>query len=559
MAIVDIDDTNKAGESRPQDIPRRLYRNQEELGTSTLFSKDHTLDQIVQYIKGMKWTVEYFLQIRNINDELVGLDINVPATIQKYHRISKLIITLQSAISHDNIENIEGDGVINAGILPNKYDVFLATLTGGRQALFTITDVDLRKYSLHNIYYVKFKLLTFVDNDNVKLYDNLIFKTVREYIYDKSHLLDYSAPVILRSDYNRKLSLKDHFKEITDYYFDNFISYSKNVLSPPTKSSIYTDTFLQEFIFKIINQEDSDKLYKLTRLDPDKPKGARFTIWDAVIARDPNMLKRCERHIGFKYMPYSTDSMRARQFNYLGVTFVADILNKYEEAVNPEYVDLSTKNEYFPEDKHEAVPLPEPQPSPIVEQEIIEEPIMLYDGEGLPYRKEIPIELSNDLNKEYVIENEPVKQSVVVSNTNAPAIKLPGVKKKPKVESVNSNIENSNKVTLPENIRPIERPTVKPVKPTEPIKPIDHSYEDPIKDPDSSYVLSEHFYKQDRTCLGIVERALLEYMRGEIINSHDLDKMINQYHMWSTKDQYYCIPLLLIMIKDGIINTFKSL
>ena len=51
MAILDIDDKGKVSNSKKEDIPRRVFRTNEELKTSTLFSKDHQLDNIIRYIK----------------------------------------------------------------------------------------------------------------------------------------------------------------------------------------------------------------------------------------------------------------------------------------------------------------------------------------------------------------------------------------------------------------------------------------------------------------------------------------------------------------------------
>lgn len=549
MPIVDIDSKNKLGESRPSDIPRREFRNQRELGTSNLFSKDQKLDHIIQYIKGMKWTVDYFLQLRSLNDELTGLDIKLPANIQKYHRISKLIITMQSGIQQDNIENIEGEAIINAGFLPNKFDIIMATLTGGRQALFTVTEVDLRKYSLHDVYWVKFKLLTFVDTDHVELYNNLLYKTVKEYVYDKDHLLDYSAPVILHSDYNKKLSYKDRFKEVVEYYFDNFINEEKNVLAPPTKSSIYTDNMLTEFIFSIINQEDSDRIYRLKRLDITKSKTSKCSIWDAVLKRDISMLRRCDKNVGFKYNAYSTDVIKSRQNNYLGVSFIAAALNENEKGIDPDYKDISTYKDYFPDEPEQEIETVQPKTTPAnpIKPNSRFDQVLPHGNVDDEMAKYVytPVESKDDI-QSYVA----VKPSNLVIENNAPTLKLPVKKKKEGNEIDGKSI---NEIVATSEIT-IEVPHEDP-KPTYD----KDKFEKPIAHYDNTYVVSSYFYKQDLTMLGIVERALSEYMRGEIINENDMEKMLNQYHMWSTRDQFYLIPLLLVMIKDSIINTYKSL
>lgn len=491
MPILDIEDTGKVSNSKPEDIPRRVYRNNQEMGTSTLFAKDHQLDHIVRYIKGMKWTVDYFLQLRGPNDELSQLDLNLPATTQKYHRINKLIITLQSAIEQSNVTEITGQAIINAGFLPNKDDIFVATLTGGREALFTITKVELRTYNLHQTYYVDFKLLTFFDKNNADLYNNLVFKTVKEYQYDKDHLLDYSAPVILKADYNKKINLKYKYKEIVDYYFTNFVHPTAKVLSPPTKSSVYTDTFITKFIFKIIDVNDTEHSNDIIKLDDSRFDKIKFTVWDSLISRDPTMLKRCTRNIGFKFMPYNLDNIISRQFNYIGVNFTANILDNNEKGVIPEYEELSTKEQYFPKNNE-----------------------MGWDSDS----------------------------HSIVSNVPMPDIRN-------RVDSSDDSNADTNNNSSDGNSNGEERGDKKVV-----------GYQKPILHPvNDVYVFSPFFYNKDLTNCGILEKAVWNYLDAEIINQDTLDILIEQYHMWSTKDQYYLIPVLLVLIKDSINNTFKSI
>ena len=124
MAILDINDEHIIDETVvPKDIPERPFVTQEQLQTSTIFNKDQSLDTIIQYIRGSKWGVSYFLQIKGINETIQLPDINVPVTVQKYHRINNLDLILQTAISQDNIENITGEAIVNAGFLPNVNDV----------------------------------------------------------------------------------------------------------------------------------------------------------------------------------------------------------------------------------------------------------------------------------------------------------------------------------------------------------------------------------------------------------------------------------------------------
>lgn len=430
MPILDINEEHIVDETLiPKDVPQRPFRTQEELQTSTIFNKDQSLDTIIQYIRGSKWGVNYFLQIKGINEAVALPDPNIPVGTQKYHRINNLDIILQSAITQDNIENITGEAIVNAGFLPNTNDVFMATLTGGREALFYITEVQTRTYNLHQAYYITFKLFCFLDSEPLR-YNDLINKVVKEYVYDKEHLLDFSAPVILASDYHTKLNLKNTLPELLEYYLLNFVNYEKNVIALPTKTNIYTDTMLINFLFKIVNYSDHHLIMKLTNFQLDMYKTIPTTIWDALINRDVKMLKRCERDIGFKYTPFTYDNLITKKMNALGIKFIANKLNGEDEA--------------------------------------------LYD----------------------VID-----------------------------KSIEKTME----------------------------------YHPPVNDTGKKYVVSEDVYNTTGSYTGIVEKMIVDYLIGNAINITELNKAIDQYTMWDTKDQFYLIPILMLLIKDAMSRTYKSL
>lgn len=584
MAILDLNKRNVIAESRPENIENRKYITQEELGTSTLFSKDHSLDHISQYISGMKWSVTYFLQLRNMNDELVQLDPRIAATIQKYHRINKLEIYLQNGIDQANITNIEFEAVINAGFLPNKHDIILAELTGGREALFTLKEIDVRKYSLHDAYWCTFKLLTFIDTDNADLYNNLIYKTVKEYVYDKNHLLDYSAPIILQSDYKRKLNLKDTFKEITDYYLDNFIDIDTCVLCPPTNVSKYTDIYLTDFLFSIVETTDHPEMSKIVRIDKSGLKKHPLTIWDAILRRDISMLKRLERRIGFVYNPYTYTDYNLRSFNMLGINFIASVLGKESKPVLPDYKDISTYSNFFP-----------------IEDTDIDNEDTVTEDDTTP-----PTTTENNNTTQTEVKDNSILRTVNMPNNNENNETVGDIID---TENKNENIENQptddtgNDENIETEDKPVEDDTITEdnkednsgnnednnttedsntdkddnsnedgdvsgdnnnnegkdeiIDETDIVK--EPVYENPIKIQDGSYVVSNNMYDLIDKDMGILERNLKKYLIGDLCDSNDIDIMVDQYHMWSTRDQYYCIPILLVLIKDSILNTYKQL
>lgn len=429
MPIVDVSTEYEEVED-VQEQP--VYVSKEELKTSTLYNKDNSLDRILPFIRGNRWQVDYFLQLRDMNDTIAQPDINVPVSMQKYHRIDKLELVVQNAISQEDIENISGEAIVNVGMTPNTYDVFKATLTGGREALFLVTEVSKKTYNLHETYVIGFKIFTFIDGSesNTRIWNNIVEKTMKTYVYDKDHLLDYSAPVILASDYKKKVELRTELPNIIDYYMRTFVNYDKNVIALPTTVSVYTDLYLNKFINSILDQTDHEIMARLSNLSFTPGEDNVYTIWDVILRRDTRLLKLAIPRIEFRYTPFSYTGYLSKKMNYLGINFLA------------------------------------------------------------------------------------------------------------------TPVEDDAEISIP-------------LKDISAIR--DEGYTEPIAERVKHYVMSEHFYKLDTEKCGYLEELLIKYLKSDIINSDDLDKPIMEYTSWSTMDQYYLIPVLMVLIRECIANTFKSI
>lgn len=409
----------------------RVFRSQEELKTSLLFSGDRDLYSITQQVKGMKWTVDYFMQLRDVNDPAQDPDINLTPTMQKYHRINNLILFLQSAINQDTPDNIEGEAYINAGIMPNKGDAFRATLTGGREAVFVLTEVTNNTYNLHRCFLVRFKLFFFVEA-NPKLYHDLQFKTVAKYVYNKDYLKDYSAPIILEQDYSNIVDLHSVRSTLIDYYLKTFISNedTSSVIHLPLQNhALAVDTYLEQFIFSTMGVEDNIKLRDITRIHIPEEDDIQYTLWDLILDKRIDNFNRVQSDINWAQIDYYNKTyVSSRNLLYMGVKYT--IQKRGRENLN--IIDVA----------HER---------------------------GIDYE-------------------EPITKSL-----------------------------------------------------------------------NKRYVFSEYFYKQDMTQCGILERAVLSLLRNEMIDTGELGKMVKQCYNWDIEDQYYGIPILLVVIKDYINNTYRSI
>ena len=65
-----------------------------------------------------------------------------------------------------------------------------------------------------------------------------------------------------------------------------------------------------------------------------------------------------------------------------------------------------------------------------------------------------------------------------------------------------------------------------------------------------TYVFSEAFYKGDVKNMTILEQEVTKFINGKILNIDLLMDMYKEYVSWPSKDKYYYIPILVMLLKE---------
>lgn len=338
MPVLNMDASNPiTSTTTTAQVTENLYDNA-TLKTSTLFNKDQDLNTIIRYVDGSKWTIDYFLQVRNINTPATMPDLIKPPSVLSYNRIDKLDIYLTTPIEQTNpVDGISGSATINASFVPNIGDAFLTELLGGRQAIFVIDNIDKKMYSLHDIYDVQFKLFVFLDTDTAGWYNDFVLKTNKRYVYDRTFVETKSAPIILSSDYKEKLNYKNVKQDLINFFFLNFVNTEKNLISlplDPTMDGVYVDTYLTDFVFKIVGYTDYPNSTNINRVSLDTP--TIYTVYDMILNKDISKLLYLNKNMGFIEVPYTGSMPVSRNIAWLGITGLVG------DKTNNVAIDLST-------------------------------------------------------------------------------------------------------------------------------------------------------------------------------------------------------------------------
>lgn len=432
-------------------LPERKFLTSEQLDSSLIYNKEKPLDTIQNFIEGSKWEVDYFLQLRAKDDRVKELDINLPPAIQKYYRINNLVIYVTTPINQDDPQNVYGEGTINANVLVNFGDMILTTLSGGRKALLSIDTVDTKTYSLHNMFYVKFKLYGFVD-EHPLYYDNIINKVVREFYYNRNTTYDGSNPVLLDVNYVQKVDLKIEYECIIKHYLKYFYNTENSLLClTSTNNELYVDPYVINVFRKFTEVEMDTRIAKM-RMITSHLTDKVYTIWDILLTRTGSMLDNIDRDLCFVRNSLAGSDIDLGAINNVGIDYIIDV--KYGGTKI-----LST-----------------------------------------PDLREISMERKEGY-------KDPISKYIFKPKSNY--IPMFGFNDQPE----------------PKN--------------------------------NDTYIFSNYFYDRDTEKCGYMELMVINFLEGKVVKEDELYYALKNYKYWSTIDQFYLLPILLIILKDYLKSIIK--
>lgn len=303
---------------------------QEELGTNIYTNKERAYESLLSHISGMKWRVDYFNQIIGSNSKtsshFTGLK-----TIQQYRRIKNAVVYLQSSLdSNVNVNELTLEFIVNFGITPNQGDMVVAKLIGGREAAFKVERVEKRHYQDHEVYYCSIKFNYFT-NKNKETYTDLLEKISEHLIYDQNYVRTFGSPILLEKDYIDISALKRLKRSLIKFYFNNFVDKEYKVINP-FNSYIsgfkVVDPFLNNFLRKTIEVEESTKYTEANLLVNYNIPIYTYTILDAILERDSDYLDNITHtELGIGKIPVNKGASNVYDLGYLKLNGVVGFDN----------------------------------------------------------------------------------------------------------------------------------------------------------------------------------------------------------------------------------------
>lgn len=252
------------------------------------------VSSLLTYVKGASWTVNYYSQVIDKDNDIKSQDPGLNPIYQPYKLIKGYEIKVVNALtaSQDNTTNatnITGSANIYPFLIPNVGDVFIADMGDGQDSIFVITNTEKRSHRKQSVYYIEYEFRQTIST-NWSFYIDLERKVVETYEYVKDFLLYGQNPMVVSEEYAAMADLRKLYVEIIQNYFKWFYSNEyKTLLVPDTLGPTY-DPRLTKFMLGICNTNDAPEIrnVKLLNLGEDGTL-AQPCLWDGILKRDKNI------------------------------------------------------------------------------------------------------------------------------------------------------------------------------------------------------------------------------------------------------------------------------
>lgn len=312
---------------------------------------------LLTWIEGSNWTIDYFSQVLDADDEPTPLALDREPAYQQYKRIKKMHLKVTTPLSFSQdpsvlTMDVKGSGITYPFLKPNYGDMFVADIGDGRIGVFTVTQATratILKDSVYNIDY------TMVGELTTTILNDLERKTILTFVYSQSSLIGGCGPFITEEKETLRNRLSKLYREMISRYLTDFFSLEHSTLLVPDQLRKTYDYFLTKAVLSVVDSTMDNRIRRIRELNiTAEPVMMQPTLWDAVIRRDAQRLYGATQKAHLVSANYFRGQHTLQAFGFTGI----------DRIVFPKEAPVDVDSQYDGEDTHrpEGVPFREGRP-----------------------------------------------------------------------------------------------------------------------------------------------------------------------------------------------------
>lgn len=292
---------------------------------SIVDSRELPVDSILTYIEGLSWTIDYYSQLLNINEEPKDFNFSQTGPYQQYELIKRYQIKLQSELSTtfsttQNRATVTGTARLYPGLVPNKGDVIIGDIGDGRAGLFTVTQTQQMAIYKNTCYEIEFELYQILDAKISKTLENRTVKT----LYFHEDFITYGQnPMLISSEAQLVKTLNESIEEVLGAWAAEFYSHEIRTFQVPQDGAVVFDPFLTSAMLKVFSGYDQDLFGKVSLYNCDEGYLKSYTdIWDAIIRGKSYLLKTSFSRYQLVPSNRFSNNVHLRSIRYSNIDYV---------------------------------------------------------------------------------------------------------------------------------------------------------------------------------------------------------------------------------------------
>lgn len=336
-----------------------------EFRTAVIDTRYTPQSDLLAYIEGSSWPVDYYSQVLDANNELNGQDPSLPAVNQQYRRIWSMELKVMQDLSQVAQEEstaemtLQGSANVYPFLVPQVGDMFRAGVADGREGLFKVTKVERRQIFTDTAHVIDYQLIAI--NDPVRIFD-IEEKVVVTYYFVKDFLLNLQNPLLTEADYNASKKLEAYYYDMAQLYFSQYYSREFMTLIIPNQKGATYDHGLTDFVKTVMSSTDDVHVtgIRLLNIGDDGAIGSN-NLWTMLDKRDPKLLKFVNTKAGLVGRESFHRSALMAGMRYTGV---ARVVYPLDPKLNVDYQVSKTIPKPIMEDNIESTMPPYVPPVP---------------------------------------------------------------------------------------------------------------------------------------------------------------------------------------------------
>lgn len=281
------------------------------------------VSSLLTHIEGSPWTVEYYSQVVNADNNVDGQATGRSSAYQQYKLIHQMQLMLQGSLSFSQDESnaksvvYTGECVAYPFLIPNVGDMFLADVGDGREAVFEVLTSDAKSIYTQTCYGFTFKT---VDWSTPQRLRDFAAKTVETLQFVKDFLNYGQNPLVTTSEYATLSALAPAYYSTLKTWSAEFFSTEFGTWMIPGQPKWIYDSFLVGAMTKWTLTTDTPEIRKVRQLNVGGDQQLLLpTLWDALLTRDLQILRRINERMGLVSVYIFSPDPMLESIRYSGV------------------------------------------------------------------------------------------------------------------------------------------------------------------------------------------------------------------------------------------------